>query len=203
MSFPSLKSFLLALILPVLLAYAVQGQALEKQEVSKEIALSLPKDFRKLTGQEITKHYLSYRQEPVGMYVDPMNEAEVVVNVSKAMFDGSDVAMMKDFYKANIQSLYTKVKFWKEEIDPVGGHKAVVLEFSSEAAEKNKPTIKKYTYAQYVVLPRRVNGQVMGGYVVVFTFTCDKKNRTKWQPIAKKIMETAKVSGELAKSAKF
>jgi len=199
----TLKPFLLVLSIFFLFAIKVHGQALEKKEVSKEIALSLPKDFRKLTGQEITKHYLSYRQEPVGMFIDPMNETEVVVNVSKAMFDGSDVAMMKDFYKANIQSLYTKVKFWKEEIDPVGGHKAVVLEFSSESAEKNKPTIKKYTYAQYVVLPRRVNGEVMGGYVVVFTFTCDEKNRTKWQPIAKKVMETAKVSGELAKNAKF
>ncbi len=186
--------FTLLLMAMALLAPA-QAQTLEKHEVSPNASLSLPKEFRKLTGQEITKRYLSYRQQPLAMFVDAQNEVELVVNESKAMFDGNDVAMMKDFYKANVRSLYTKVNFWKEEIVTVGGRKAVVLEFSSEAAEKNKPTIKKYTYAQYVVRPRKVRGEVLGGYVEVFTFTCDEKNRSKWQAVAKKVMETARVSG--------
>lgn len=168
---------LLALMLPA-------RAQLIKQEVSGDISISLPKDFRKLTGPEVTKRSQG-EHEPIGMYADAANEAEVAVNITKQeLFTAKDIEMMKEFYKANIRALYTKVTFHREAIETIGGKKAVVFEFSSEAAEKNKPSIKKYTYVQYLVRSR---------HVVVFTFSCDEKNRTKWQPIAGKLMGTAKV----------
>ena len=156
-----------------------QSTELVGQQVDEKLLVNVPKDFRKLTPEETKKRYLS-ENLPLAFFSDARNEVDLVVTKAATFFDEKDIEILKDFYKANIQSLYNKVVFSKEGIETVDKKKAVVFEFTAELTEKGKPPLRKYSYVTYALRGKRV---------MVFAWTCDEKLKSKWQPTAMKVMK--------------
>ena len=171
------------LLFALLLSHLLHAQDLVLDKVSDKVTIRIPKNFHKLKPEEAQRRYLSPR-EPLAMYSDPANECDLVVNNTNAFFDAKDMGIMKDFYKATLRSMYTKINFLREAEETVGRRKALVFEFSSELLEKGRPTLKKYTYIQYVLWGQRV---------VVCSFTCDEKQRPKYQAMLPKVMQSVRI----------
>ena len=173
----------IGLLLALLFATPLWAQDLMLDKVSDKVTIRIPKTFHKLKPEEATRRYLS-PNTPLAMYSDPSNESDLVINNTNAFFDSKDMAIMKDFYKSTLRTMFTKVNFLRETQEKVGRRNALVFEFSSELLEKGKPPLKKYTYIQYVLWGQRV---------VVCSFTCDERLRPKYQALIAKVMPTVRI----------
>ncbi len=163
----------------------VRGQNLVRTELDKTISISVPEGFKRLTGAQAQARSLSFR-EPLGVFVDVNGDADLVVNTANAFFDAKDIEIMRDFYRANIRSLYTKVQFTKDAIETVSGKRGLVFEFTAEVADRSTPKpIRKYICAHYGLRKRRV---------VVATFSSEEKTRVKWAKTAQAALASLKIS---------
>lgn len=157
-------------------------------QATKNITLAVPSDFQPMTDDQIADKYFTNRR-PVAMYTDPRNVVDLGVNESQTEWSEGDLAILKDFYKANISGLYTEVNYLREGLEEINGRSYAVFEFESvvkddENVFSQKPEIRKYTYIQYAI----VNGKSW-----VFNFTVPLKNKQDWQPIARDIMQSIKI----------
>ena len=178
------KLHFILVVIVALTQPAAQAQKLMRETLDPTVSISIPEGFKRLQGEAAQARSLSFRQA-LGVFVDPTGDADLVVNEAHAFFDPKDVVMMKDFYKANIRSLYTKVNFLKEAEETVSGKRGIVFEYTAEVAEKNRPTLKKYIQAHYGLRRRRV---------IVATFSCDEKTRVKWAKTATAALGTLKIT---------
>lgn len=177
------KATLFAALL--MLTGLVNGQNLTRTELDKTISISVPEGFKRLSGAQAQARSLSFR-EPLGVFVDANGDADLVVNTANAFFDAKDIEIMRDFYRANIRSLYTKVQFTKDAIETVSGKRGLVFEFTAEVADRSTPKpIRKYICAHYGLRKRRV---------VVATFSSEEKTRVKWAKTAQAALASLKIS---------
>jgi len=177
------KAFLIYGLLSVV-AGSLWAQKLVKQKLDPTITISVPEDFKLLTNEAAQARSLA-EHAPLGVYIDPTGDADIVVNTSKAFFDPKDVAMMKAFYQANVRALFSKVTFLRADEEKVSGKPGLVFEFVGEVAEKGRPTLKKYYLTHYGLRKRRV---------VVATFSCEAKAQNKWAPTAAAALKTLKIT---------
>jgi len=172
------------LFLTLFISPYLYGQKLVKETLDPTVSISVPEGFRRLQGEAAQNRTLSARP-PLGVYVDPAGDADLVVSSANAFFDAKDIDIMQSFYRSNIQNLFTKVTFVKEKKEKVSGKPGLVFEFTAEVAEKGKTPLRKYIQAHYGLRKRRV---------IVATFSCEAKNKDKWLKTAEASLNTLKIT---------
>lgn len=180
-----MRILLSCLLLCFFLTTPAGAQKLVKETLDPTVAIQVPEGFKRLQGEAAQARSLSFRS-PMGAFIDPTGDADLVVNESHSFFDPKDIEIMRDFYVANIRNFYTKVNFIRKDIITVSGKKGLAFEFTAEVSDKSSPRpIKKYILAHYGLRKRRV---------IVATFSCEEKNRAKWTKIAEASLETLKIT---------
>ena len=163
-----------------------------KTKVNDAISLLLPSEFSLMSQADLNTKYASLKA-PIAAYTDFSRSVDLGVNVAFSRWNAEDLEIMKSFYKSNIMGLYNEVQFIKEEIENINGKDFAVFEFVSsvyneEGTNLNKSTISKYVRIQYTIVK---------GKTVLFNFSCPARQKDKWAPIAKEILESVKISKTL------
>ena len=170
-----------------------QQSPLKKTKLNDKISISLPETFRPMTENEIVSSYTIYRK-PLAMYLDDRDpKVHLGVNTSASRWSNSDMDMLKDFYKATIFDMYSKVEFIQEDVKEIDGKKFAVFEFSSVM----KPTEKEQETAVVVMRPVRqyyyIQYTVVDGKVMIFNFSSPMRLQKYWSETAKKMMQSVKI----------
>ncbi|MFN3403317.1 MAG: hypothetical protein ACK40G_04425 [Cytophagaceae bacterium] len=171
----------ICLILLSLVSLFAEEPKLVSTKIVEGVHAGLPKDFYPMSDDDMASRYPSTKR-PVAMYTDIDRMVDFGLNVSKAKFPGSDVMILKEFYKSTILETYEKVDFIKDGIEEINGKKFIVFEFTSYADQT-----KKYSYLQYALI---------NGFVYIFNFTSADNAKEKWQPVANAIMKTIKIDAK-------
>lgn len=182
----------LAFLLPMLLA--LQTPKLKKTQVHEAITVSLPQDFAPVSEQEMSSKYVSYRK-PLALYSDPSKQVDFSVNMSLNQWQHFDLPLVKDFYKASVSTLYTDMKWYKDELTEIRDVPFAVFEYVGTVADQEQEnTVRQtkpmqvYTFLAYGM----VNGKV-----VVFSLTAPANQREKWSPVSQEILESIRLKKSL------
>lgn len=180
------------LVFLVLVSFSVDAQKLAKIKINESISMLMPPDFRPMTNDEIVDRYFTTKR-PLALFTDPGLTIDLGVNQSVTQWQASDLAIMKDFYKSNIFSLYDNVQMLNEGLEDINGRKYAYFEFVStikadQGSFLNKGAINKYTFIQYTI----VNGNTL-----VFNFSCPSNIRGTWAENARKMMRSVVVKKSL------
>ena len=166
-----------------------KSEKLKKIKLNDQVSIKLPENFLPMSDDDIARKYYTYRK-PIAAFTNPERQVDFSFNQSVTPWRQKDLGLLKDFYKASIVKLYTKVDFVQEKIVTINKRDFAVLEFISQITEedKNSPnygkTIRGYDYIQY---------SVEKGKVLIFHFSCPVMIKDNWQETAKTIMGTVKV----------
>ncbi len=169
-----------------------QSKKLIKIEVTDNIIMSVPVDFRPMTDDEIAGKYFTTRR-PMALFTNPDLTIDLGVNIATTQWDPRDFKIMMSFQKANIFSLYDEVKLLSEGTREVNGKQAAYFEFISTVKDDEdsflkKGSIHKYTFIQYILVDDKQ---------LVFNFTCPSQYMQTWQETAKEIMDQVEVKGKI------
>lgn len=160
---------------------------LVKTQISKQITISLPKDFTVMPDEGIAQKYPAQRK-PLAVYTSPNGQVDVAVSQRPASFRKSDMAMLKEFYKASILGMYSDVEFIREEMATINKQDFIVFEFVSTVKDERRSStmapIKRYTIAQYTII---------GNQLTIFTFNVPFLLKRDWQETAQQVMASVKV----------
>jgi hypothetical protein len=180
-----MKSALLVvcLILPI----SLMAQ-LTPTKVTDYITVSFPGDFRPMTEQELNNKYV-YTRRPMALYTDYGASVDFGINRGNNQWAQGDLSILKDFYKANISSLYDEVTFSKDAMETINGREFAVFEYTGvikpeEDAITNDTPLRMYNYVQYTI----VNNQTL-----VFTLSCPYNQMRKWKELAPQIMQSVAI----------
>jgi len=185
--------FLQAIILFIssLTAFDLYAQQdLERLKVTKEISMKVPVSFSPMSRAEMVNKYVAYRQ-PIAMFTSDDRQIDLGINKNSTQWTENDLSILKDFYKANIQNLFTEVKFIQEGVKTIGNRDFVVFEFISKMTDEDKTfggissPVSKYTYIMYTLHKDSV---------LLFNFSCDTRWRPQWQATAREIMESVRIN---------
>lgn len=147
--------------------------------------MMIPSDFITMVESERNRKYLSTK-EPIALYTNNDRTVDLGINETNSLWSTGDLAILKDFYKANILSLYTEVAFIQEEIIDIDGRSFIAFEFNSKVVDERglgKP-IAKYTYILYTIREERV---------LLFNFSAPFRYRQAWQPVARDMMNSIRI----------
>lgn len=162
---------------------------LVKVKLSKTVSASVPNTFTLMTDDELADKYPSSRK-PVVMYISPDKQVDFGMNVASQKFPGSDLNILKDFYKANLYTLFNNVEIISEEIRNIKGQNFIKFEFTSEIKPEGKSitpvsSIRKYSYIQYTLY---------NDYLLIFNFSCPVSIKKDWEETASDIMKSIRLS---------
>jgi len=161
-------------------------EKLTRYQLNDEINYLVPASFVPMSKSERIQKVVSNR-EPLAMHTSMDGEVSLGVNYNRMQWKEGDEALLHDFYKASILSMFDKVTFIQDEVREINGKKFAVFEFigllQSENAFSSKSS-ESYSYIQYTLH----NNQVL-----LFNFGCKKRLMNQWQSIAREIMESVKV----------
>ena len=157
-------------------------------KVTDHITVSLPTEFRLMTEQEINSKFV-YTRRPMALYTDYGASVDFTINRAYNRWNAGDLDILKDFYKANIMSLYDEVTFLKESVEEIDGKKFAVFEFTAlikpeEEAIANDTPLRTYNYIQYTI----VNNSTL-----VFNLSCALNHMSKWKVVAPAIMQSVTI----------
>lgn len=185
-----MKSSLIVLIILLAVQSNVSAQKdMKRQKVTKEISMKVPNSFILMGVGEVNNKYVSYRT-PIAMYTSQDGLVDLGINKNSTEWAGDDLNILKDFYTANIQNLFSEVKFLQSAIQQVGDREFIILEFISKMNDEEKTfggmssPISKYTYIMYTLY---------NDSVLLFNFSCDAKLRAEWQPAAGGMMQSVRI----------
>lgn len=161
---------------------------LKPVKVTDQITVSLPEDFRPMTEQEVSSKYV-YTRRPMALYTDYGASVDFGVNRAYNQWSEGDLDILKDFYKANIVSLYDEVNFEKEGLEEINGRQFAVFEFTAVVkpepdAISNDTALRTYNYIQYTIINNNT---------LVFNLSCPQSNMGKWKAIAPQIMQSVSI----------
>lgn len=152
--------------------------------------MKVPTSFVPMSPAEIRNKYVAYRA-PIAMFTLPDQPVDLSVNTNSSPWTGNDLNILKDFYKANIQNLFSEVNFIQENIVSISNRDFAVFEFTSKVTDEenslglNSSPISKYTYIMYTFYE---------GNVLLFHFNCKASQKSLWQDAVKEIMESVRVN---------
>lgn len=153
-------------------------------KMTKHILVNLPDYFKRLSDDEAKSRFRG-TAKMVACYGVKNQPLDFSFTIAKPLFEEKDINILKKLYKVNIRSLYNKVVFLSEGTRKVSGKNAAWFEFISTVSEKNKGSVTRYTYIQYVIHRKRV---------LTFTLTAPSKDDSEWEEPAKEIMSTIQVN---------
>lgn len=164
------------------------GDNLIKINVTDEISMKVPADFRAMTDDEIVAKYFSTRR-PVALFTNQGLTIDLGVNQSTTSWKAEDVEIMMSFQKSNIYNLFDEVVMINEGVKEVNGRKVAYFEFESKVnSDSNsftqKSSIHKYTYIQYMII---------GSISWVFNFSSPVQYKHEWQATVSEIMDSIEV----------
>jgi hypothetical protein len=180
-----------ALFISLLTSTATNAQTdFSRIKITKSISMKVPTAFTPMSPAEIRNKYVSYRA-PIAMFTLQDQQVDLSVNKNSTPWADNDYKILKDFYKANIQNLFTEVTFIQEQISTIGNREFVVFEFTSKVMDEenkmslNNTPVSKYTYIMYTFHE---------GNVLLFHFNCKASQKALWQQVAKEIMESVRIN---------
>lgn len=180
-----LRKFLFALFLPFLLAFA--PPKLKKMALTKQVSLSVPQDFEVMPDEGIARQYPAARK-PLAVFTSPNGQVDISVNQRANTFPDNDLDMLKPFYKASIQRMFSEVQFLREEIQTINGRKFLVFELVSTVRDERKNStlapVRKYTMIQYTFVKDQM---------YIFSLNAPVQLQKDWREAAQAIMATAQV----------
>lgn len=161
------------------------GDNLTKVNVTEEIAMMIPDDFRLMTDDEVASRYFTTKR-PLAIYTDPSVNIDLGVNRSATQWVADDLEIMVSFQKSNIYNFYDEIEMISQGIKEVNEKKAAYFEFvSTVKPDKNsiraQSAVRKYTYIQYMIV---------GKNSWVFNFSCPAQLKNEWQPRLPNIMNS-------------
>jgi len=183
------SAYFILLVLLSLFFISAFSPKLKKVKLNENVSIRLPEDFLPMTDDDIARKYYTYRK-PLAAFTNPEQVANFSFNQSVTPWRQKDIILLKDFYKASVMKLYTKVDFVQENIVSINKRDFAVLEFTSQVSDedKNSPNFGKvtrgYDYIQYTVEK---------GKVLIFHFSCPFQMKENWSAKAKEIMMTVKI----------
>jgi hypothetical protein len=142
------------------------------------ISIGLPKEFYVMSDDDIAIKYPSTKK-PLAMYTNIDRVVDFGLNVTKSKIPGTDLSVLKDFYKATILETYDKVSFIQDTIHTVNGKRLIAFEFVSTS-----DGIKKYSFFQYALV---------NGFIYIFNYTLPETLKDQWQPTVKASMNTIRI----------
>ena len=163
-----------------------------KTKVNDDIRMSLPEGFLLMSQEDLNNKYLSTKA-PVAAYTDFSRVVDLGVNIAYSQWNNEDLEIMSSFYKSTIMGLYDDVQFITEEIQEINGKDFAVFEFVSTVTDEEGTTINQNAISKYV----RIQYTIVKSKTVLFNFTCPARQKEKWAPIAKEILESVKISKTL------
>ena len=193
--FPKAQTCLVFLLL---LSVAFQdAPKLKKVKLTDRVTVSLPQDFQPMTDDEIAARYFVPRK-PTASYTGTDKVADFTLNQTRTPGRMQDLPLLKDFFKSGILSSYTKVNFLQEGVVKINERDFAVLEFTAELRDDdknsaNRGVTRQYSYLLYTILAAKVN---------VLAFNCPVQVQARWQPVAKTVMNSVRISGRVEEKKK-
>lgn len=163
-----------------------------KTKVNDAITMSLPQDFTLMSPTDLNSKYVSSKA-PIAAYTDFSGTVDLGVNVAYSRWNREDLEIMKSFYKSTIMGLYDEVQFINEDIREINGRNFAVFEFLSRVVDEEGTTINPGAISKFV----RIQYTIVESKTVLFNFSCPARQKDRWAPIAKEILESVKISKTL------
>lgn len=156
-----------------------------KVQVTEEISMKIPEDFRLMTDDEVASRYFTTKR-PIAIYTDQSVNVDLGINRSATQWIADDLEIMVSFQKANIYNFYDEIEMISQGIKEVNGRKAAYFEFVStvkadQQSIRAQSPVKKYTYIQYMIV---------GENSWVFNFSSPVQLQSQWQPALPDIMSS-------------
>ncbi len=164
---------------------------LKKTKLTDQITVSLPADFHPMTDDEIAAKYFVSRK-PTASFSSADRVADFTFNQTLTPGRQQDLAMLKDFFKSGIRSNFTKVEFTQENVVLINERECAVLEYTAELRDDdpnsaNKGVTRQYSYMVYTTVRNKIQ---------VMAFNCPAQVKERWQPVARAVMNSIKISGK-------
>ena len=179
-----MKHVILVLLTTLIFGFR-SGDKMVKIKISEKVNCLLPENFYPMTDGDIVTR-MPTNKKPIAAYTDESRLVDFVVTSATSRWGSEDIAIAKEFYKANITHLYDEVDFLKEEIVTINKKQFAAFEFTTlvKGDDLTKKSIRKYAYIQYTI----IDNQTM-----VFAFNAPYRIKDKWTDTAQSIMNSIKV----------
>jgi len=174
-------------------SYAQRGYQepkLKRQKLNEGISILMPETFRKMSDDELAGKYFTYRK-PIAMFTDDRGHADIGLNYSATKWSYADLDILKDFYFSTFSNMYGEIQMIDEGIRTHGSYKFAYFEFTADVRDDSKIVERRskpvYVYIMYTV---------QGDKILLINYNCPKRNIRYQQPIARKMMESLKITGK-------
>lgn len=186
----------LAFLVIIFIAGAALAQTkLKKFQISKEIEVQLPNDFNPLPDDGIAQEYPT-STKPLAVYSSPNGQVDFSVLQKGSQFRPQDLNMLREFYKASLLEMFTKVDFIREEVTKVNGQEFLVFEFVSSLADERQigmsAPVQKYSIVQYTIIEND-SKTVRDNQLISFTFHVPFVMKSRWQETGREVMNSIKI----------
>lgn len=167
------------------------------QKMVDGITVGMPKDFTQMSDEDIANKYPSTKK-PVSMYTNLDRTVDFGLNISKSRWGGLDLNILKDIFHATIVDSYDSVTFLQEDIVSINGRPYVRYEYNS-LFDKTEG----YHFLLISILAKTVGEadvdkeQLAPGnanHLLIFNFYCAKAYQTKYQTVARAMMQSIHVN---------
>lgn len=178
-----LSHLLLGIALLCQTAVTAQNLTLKRKDLGSGISMLIPEELRELPSEQISQRYIMSKK-PIAAYYTPARPVDFTLTARPSTWLEEDFDMMKQFQKANLLSLFTQVDMQKETVKKINGQRWAIFEMMTEVSEKNKPTIKKYSYVMYTIHKKKV---------LIAHFSAPASDHKIWAETAGKMMNSIKL----------
>src|SRR5258708_5074959 len=132
---------------------------LVKTKMGDGVTVSLPTDFYPMSATDIAQRLPSVRA-PLGAFTNQDRMVDFSANISATQWPDADLEIARKFFKSGLINLYDKVDVIEEGIHVVNRKKYIFFEFESlvrgsRRQDGDDDPVRKYTYIQYLVQPKR------------------------------------------------
>ncbi len=171
------------------------------QKMVEGITVGMPKDFTQMSDDDIANKYPSTKK-PVSMYTNLDRTVDFGLNISKSRWGGLDLSILKDIFHATIVESYDSVTFLQEDIISINGRPYVRYEYNSLFDRT-----EGYHYLLISILAKTVGEADVdkeklspenANHLLIFNFYCAKTYQTKYQKVARAMMESIHVNTKQA-----
>ncbi len=182
-----------SVLLLLLAVCGFQQMKYVKTKVNPSITIMLPNGFHLMETTELYRKFVAAKP-PLAAYTDNATATiDIGVNVAHSQWNADDLDIMKSFYKSTLMGLYDEVQFITEGIEEIDGKNFAVFEFISvvkddEKTYDNPAATSKYTRIHYGIINHKT---------LLLNFTCPANQRNHWAPVARHVLESAKISKTL------
>lgn len=196
-----MKRLVISSLVIVFFAAFIQVE-MEQVKVNKRIKITIPKEFYRMSDQDIVKTY-GMSRIPTAVYSNRERDINVSVNEIKDTiaaekkadsYEGTkdyskrSLQLEKEFMKSSLRAEYKDIEFLKDTIVEKDGKNFSVLEFTGKIVGENRKgdetRSELYTYMQFAFHKENK-------YVFNMSLPQDKMN--EWKPIAHEIMNSVNI----------